>query len=47
MTRIFVVYTYTSVDNLSSLAYKVEQQQKAKGKGVVSKPIVRFCIGGG
>ena len=35
------LHPYTSLDDLSSLAYKVEQQKKAKGKGAVSRPTPR------
>jgi len=31
-------HPYSSLDDLSSLAYKVKQQRKTKGKGTLSKP---------
>jgi len=41
IAHVIELHPYTSLDDLSSLAYKVEQQKKAKGKGVVSKPTPR------
>jgi len=39
IAHVVELHPYASLDDLSSLAYKVEQQQKAKGKGAASKPI--------
>jgi len=38
IAHVIELHPYTSLDDLSSLAYKMEQQKKAKGKGDVSKP---------
>jgi len=35
------LHPYSSLDNLSSLAYKVEQQRKSKGKSPLSKPFTQ------
>ena len=38
IANIIELHPYSSLDHLSSLAYKVEQQKKSKGKGPLSKP---------
>ena len=38
ITHVVELHTYSSLDELSSLAHKVEQQRKTKGKDLTSKP---------
>ena len=38
IAHIIELHPYTSLDDLSSLAYKVEQQKKSKGNSTISKP---------
>ena len=38
IAHVIELHPYSSLDELSSLAYKVEQHRKSKGKGIVSKP---------
>jgi len=38
ISHVIKLHPYSSLDELSPLAYKVEQHRKAKGKGIVSKP---------
>ena len=38
IAHVVELHPYSSLDELSSLAYKVEQHRKSKGKGIVSKP---------
>jgi len=37
IAHVIELHPYTSLDDLSSLAYKVEQQKKSKGKSPISK----------
>ena len=41
IAHIIELHPYTSLDDLSSLAYKVEQQRKSKGKSPLSKSTPR------
>ena len=41
IAHVVELHTYTSLDELSSLAYKVEQQRKTRGKGLTSRPPFR------
>ena len=41
IAHVIELHPYTSLDDLSSLAYKVEQQKKSKGKSPISKPTPR------
>jgi len=41
IAHVVELHPYTYLDDLSSLAYKVEQQRKSKGKGALSKPTPR------
>jgi len=41
IAHVIELHHYSSLDNLSSLAYKVEQQRKSEGKSSLSKPIPR------
>ena len=38
IAHVVELHPYSSLDDLSSLAYKVEQQKKSKGKGTLSRP---------
>jgi len=38
IAHVIELHSYFSLDELSSLTYEVEQQRKAKGKSVLSKP---------
>jgi len=38
IANVIELHPYSSLDTLSSLAYKVEQQRKSKGKNPLSKP---------
>ena len=38
IAHVIELHPYSSLDDLSFLAYKVEQQRKAKGKSALSKP---------
>ena len=41
IAHVVELHPYSSLDDLSLLAYKKEQQWKAKGKGTLSKPPTR------
>ena len=41
IAHVIELQPYTSLDDLSSLAYKVEQQKKSKGKSPICKPTPR------
>jgi len=41
IAHVIELHPYSSLNELSSLAYKVGQHRKAKGKGIVSKPPTR------
>jgi len=41
IAHVVELHTYSSLDELSSLAHKVEQQRKTKGKDLTSKPTPR------
>jgi len=38
IAHVVELHTYSSLDELTSLAHKVEQQRKTKGKDLTSKP---------
>ena len=42
IAHVVELHLYSSLDDLSSLAYKIEQQKKFKGKGTLSKPPFRL-----
>ena len=41
IAHVIVLHPYSSIDDLRSVAYKVEQQRKAKGKSTLFKPYTR------